>query len=153
MVHFQMYMVVGLLVHKQFKGGSCVALECTTKILLQGALKNIQKCEENDPFYAALLIHLIVQSRGASEGTLERAPNGALSSLHKDAQEGAFDVALKCALESGLGLHLWLHLLMQSLIYKFAQNGSFNGGPDAALEGALDGGLNVALEGAPQSSP
>ena len=124
-------------------------LNARLRFYFREPLKNIQKCEENDPFYAALMIHLIVQSRGASEGTLERAPNGALSSLHKDAQEGAFDVALKCALESGLGLHLWLHLLMQSLIYKFAQNGSFNGGPDAALEGALDGGLNVALEGAP----
>ena len=40
------------------------------------------------------------------KGTLECAPNDALSNLHKDAQEEAFEVAL--------GLHLWLHLLMQS---------------------------------------
>ena len=81
-----------------------------------------------------LMITLTVQSRGEPEGTLEGEPNDELSNIHKDAQEGAFQVAL--------GLHLWLHLLMQSLIYKFVKNGSFSGGPDAALEGALDGGLD-----------
>ena len=43
------------------------------------------------------MIHLTVQSRGAPEGTLEGAPNDALSNLHKDAQEGVFEVALKSA--------------------------------------------------------
>ena len=59
------------------------------------------------------MIHLTAQSRGAPEGTLEGAPNDALTNLHKDAQEGVFEVAL--------GLHLWLHLLMQSLIYKLVK--------------------------------
>ena len=59
------------------------------------------------------MIHLTVQSRGAPEGTLEGAPNDALTNLHKDAQEGVFEVAL--------GLHLSLHLLMQSLIYKLVK--------------------------------
>ena len=59
------------------------------------------------------MIHLIVQSRGAPEGTLKGAPNNALTNLHKD----AFEVALNGALE----LYLWLHLLMQSLIYKFVK--------------------------------
>ena len=59
------------------------------------------------------MIHLTVQSRGAPEGTLEGAPNDALTNLHKDAQEGVFEVALR--------LHLWLHLLMQSLIYKLVK--------------------------------
>ena len=89
-----------------------------------------------------LMIHLAVQSRGAPECTLEGAPNDALSNLHKDPQEGAFEIALKGVLEVALGLHRWLHLLMQSLIYKFVKNGLFNGGPDSALEGLLYGGLN-----------
>ena len=97
-------------------------------------------------FILHLMIHSTVQSRGALEGTLEAAPNDALTNLHKDAQEGALEVAL--------GQHQWLHLSMQSLIFKFEKkNGSFIGGPDAALEGALYGGLNVTLEGEPQSSP
>ena len=45
-------------------------------------------------FILHLMIHLTVQSRGAPEGTLESASNDALSNLHKDAQEGAFKVAL-----------------------------------------------------------
>ena len=92
---------------------------------------------------------LTVQSRGAPESTLECTPNDALRNLHKDAQEGAFEVALKGALEVAFGLHLWLHLLMQSLTYKYVENASFNGGPGSVLGGALDGGLNVALEGPP----
>ena len=59
------------------------------------------------------MIHLTVQSRGAPEGTLEGAPNDALTNLHKDAQEGALEVSL--------GFQLWLHLMMQSLIYKFVK--------------------------------
>ena len=67
------------------------------------------------------MIHLAVQSRGAPECTLEGAPNDALSNLHKDPQEGAFEIALKGVLQVALGLHRWLHLLMQSLIYKFVK--------------------------------
>ena len=135
--------------HKQVEGGSCVTLERTPKILVQEALKNVQNCKGKDTFCAALLIHLTVQSSDTPEGTLEGAPNDSLSNLHKDAQGGAFEVALKCAFQVGLGLYLRLHLLMQSLMYKSVHNGSFNGGPAAALEGALDRGLNVALEEAP----
>ena len=90
-------------------------------------------------FMLQVIIHLTMHSRSAPEGTIEGAPNDALINLHKDAKEGAFEVAL--------GLHQWLHLLRQSLIYKFVKNGSFNGGPDPALEVALDDELNVALEG------
>ena len=66
---------------------------------------------------------MTVQSRGAPEGTLEGAPNDALSNLHKGAQDGAFEVALTGALEVALGLHLSLYLLMKSLttnLYKMA---------------------------------
>ena len=51
-----------------------------------------------------LQLMIAMQSRGAPEGTLERAPNYALSNLHEDAQEGAFEVALKGALEVARGL-------------------------------------------------
>ena len=44
-----------------------------------------------------LQLMIAMQSRGAPEGTLERAPNYALSNLHEDAQDGAFEVALKGA--------------------------------------------------------
>ena len=50
-----------------------------------------------------------MQSRGAPEGTFDGAPKDTLSDLHKDAQEGVCEVALKVAFE----LHLWLHFLMQ----------------------------------------
>ena len=53
--------------------------------------KNVK---EKMHFILHLMIHLTVQSRGAPEGTLEGAPNDALSNLHKDVQEGAFEVAL-----------------------------------------------------------
>ena len=52
-------------------------------------------------FILHLMIHLTVQSRGAPEGTLESASNDALSSLHKDAQEGAFEVALNPIQDGG----------------------------------------------------
>ena len=45
------------------------------------------------------MTYLAVQSRDAPVGTLEGEPNDALSSPHKDAQEGAFEVALKDALQ------------------------------------------------------
>ena len=50
-------------------------------------------------------------------GAREGGPNDALSNLHKDVQEGAFEVTLKGAIKVALRLHLWLHLLMQPLIY------------------------------------
>ena len=100
-------------------------------------------------FMLRLMTLLTVQSRVTPEGTLECTPNDALRNVHKDVQEGAFEVALKGALEVALGLHLWFHLLMQSLTYKSVENASFNGGPDSVLGAALDGGLNVALEGPP----
>ena len=49
--------------------------------------KNVK---EKMHFILHLMIHLTVQSRGAPKGT----PNDALSNLHKDVQEGAFEVAL-----------------------------------------------------------
>ena len=57
-----------------------------------------------------------MQSKDAPEGTLKGEPNDTLSKPHKDAEEGAFEVALKGALEVILGLNLWLHLLIQSSI-------------------------------------
>ena len=62
--------------------------------------------KEKMHFILQLMIHLTVQSSGAAEGTLEGAPNDALSNLHKDAQEGAFEVALKGAHEVAFGLYL-----------------------------------------------
>ena len=44
------------------------------------------------------MIHLTVQSRMAPEGALNGAPKDALSKLHKNAQESAFEVKLKNAL-------------------------------------------------------
>ena len=67
--------------------------------------KNVK---EKMHFMLQIMIHLAVQSRGATESTLEGAPNDALSNLHKDTQEAAFEVALKGALKIVLKLHLWL---------------------------------------------
>ena len=108
--------------------------------------KNVEK---KIHFTRQLIIHLIVKSRGAPDGTFDVAPKDALSDLHKDEQEGVFELPLKDALEVPLELHLWLHFLMQSLMHKYVQNSLSNGGPDAALEGAFDGGLNVGLEWVP----
>ena len=47
-----------------------------------------------------------MQSRGASEGTFESVPMDTLSNLHKDAKEGAGEVALKGAFKVALELHL-----------------------------------------------
>ena len=93
-----------------------------------------------------LMIHLILQSRGTPDGTLDGAPKNTLIDLHKDAQESAFEVALKGGPMLEIELDMWLHLLMQSLIHKCKQSGSSNGGPDAGLKGALHVGLNVGLE-------
>ena len=76
----------------------------TPKISLQGALKNAQYCNENDAFYTELIMHLTMQSRGAPEGTFHSALKDTLSDIHKDAQEGAYGVALKGALEVALEL-------------------------------------------------
>ena len=67
--------------------------------------KNVK---EKMHFMLQIMVHLAVQSRGATKGTLEGAPNDTLSNLHKDTQEGAFEVALKGALKIVLKLHLWL---------------------------------------------
>ena len=48
-------------------------------------------------FTLQLMIHLIVQSRGAPEGIFDGALKDALSNLHKYAQVGACEVALKGA--------------------------------------------------------
>ena len=63
-------------------------------------LKMYKNMKEKMHFSLPLMIHLTVQSRDAPEGTLEGAPND----LHKDAQEGAFEVALKGSLEVARGL-------------------------------------------------
>ena len=55
-------------------------------------------------FTQQLMVHLIVQSRGAPEGTFDGASKDALIDLHKDAQEGACEIALKGALEFALEL-------------------------------------------------
>ena len=41
------------------------------------------------------MIHLKVQSRGAREGTFDGAPKVAHKDIHKDAQKGPCEVALK----------------------------------------------------------
>ena len=51
-------------------------------------LKMYKNVKEKMHFIPHLMVHLTVQSRGASEGTLEGAPNDALANLHKDAKEG-----------------------------------------------------------------
>ena len=91
-------------------------------------------------FTLQLMVHLVVHQRGA------------LSGLHKDAQEGAFEITRKGSLEVALDLDLWLHLWIRPLMHKCVQNGSYTGGPDAGLEGSLGVGLNVGLEWIPQSS-
>ena len=57
-------------------------------------LKMYKNVKEKLYFILHLMIHSTVQSRGALEGTLEAAPNDALTNLHKDAPEGALEVAL-----------------------------------------------------------
>ena len=68
---------------------------------LREHLKMYKNVKEKLHFILQLMVHFTVQSRDASEGTLEGVPNDALRNLHKDAQGGALEVAL--------GLHLWLH--------------------------------------------
>ena len=63
-------------------------------------LKMYKNVKEKMNFNLHLMIPLTVQSRGAPEGTLEGAPDDSLTNLHKDAQEGVFEVALKGALEA-----------------------------------------------------
>ena len=65
-------------------------------------LKMYKNVKEKINFILHLMTHLKVQSRGAPEGTLEGAPNDTLTNLHKDEQEGAFEVALKGELEVAL---------------------------------------------------
>ena len=83
---------------------SSYTFSCTRLVVLvvhDGAL--VSAPEYQNRLSKKLMIHLTVQSRGALEGTLEGAPNGALSNLHKVAQEDALEVALKGALEVALG--------------------------------------------------
>ena len=79
---------------------------------------------------------------------LKVTPNYALSNLHKDEQEGAFEFELKGALEVSLELHLWSYLFVHLLIQKVSQNNSSKSGPDDPLEGAFDGELDIALKDA-----
>ena len=72
---------------------------CIPKISLYKALKNTQKCEEKDAFYTPVDDQLESVIKGAPEGTLNGARKDSLSSLSPDAQEGAFEVALKGAPE------------------------------------------------------
>ena len=51
-----------------------------------------------------MIIHLTMQSRDTPEGTFDGAPKDTLSDLHKDAQEGVCEFALKDALEVALEL-------------------------------------------------
>ena len=53
-----------------------------------------------------------------------------LYNLHKDADEGEFEVAPKGVLEAAFDFHVGLHLLVHSFINKSAQNNSSNGGSD-----------------------
>ena len=81
----------------------------TPKISFQVVLKNANdefynESKENDEFYAELVIHLTMQSRGAPEGKFNGVPKETLSDIHKDAREGACQVALKGALEVSLRL-------------------------------------------------
>ena len=105
-----------------------------------------QNVKKKMHFMLQVMIQLTVQSKGApDDATLGGAPKDTLSHLHKNTQDGSFEVARKGTLEVALELHLCLHLFM----LKCVQNGSYNGGSDAALGGALDGGLNVGLEWGP----
>ena len=85
----------------------------TPKISLQRTIKNTKFCKENHAFYAELITHSTMWSRGAPQGTLDGVPKDTFSDLHKDAQEGVCDVAVKGALEAALELHLWLHFPRQ----------------------------------------
>ena len=68
---------------------------------------------KNYAFYAELIIHSTLQSRSAPGGRFDGAPKDTLNDLHKDAQEGICEVALRAALDVALELHLWLHFLIQ----------------------------------------
>ena len=85
----------------------------TPKISLQGTLKNAKYCKENHAFYAELITHSTMQSRGAPDGTFDGAPKDTFTDLHKNAQEGVCEVPLKDALEAAVELHLWLHFFIQ----------------------------------------
>ena len=68
---------------------------------------------KNYAFYAELIIHSTMQSRSAPGGRFDGVPKDTLNDLHKDAQEGVCEVALRAALDVALELHLWLHFLIQ----------------------------------------
>ena len=57
-----------------------------------------KKCEEKNAFEVVLDGPLDGAIKGASEGAPEGAPKVALSNLHKDVQESAFEVPPKILL-------------------------------------------------------
>ena len=103
-----MHMVGHLLAHKsaqtiqqkgEFEGALYITFETTPKISLQRAHKNAKKCEEKDAFFTAVGDPLDSVIKDAPECALEVISKDALYDFHKDAQEGAFEVALKGAIE------------------------------------------------------
>ena len=60
--------------------------------------KKKKKCEEKNAFEVVLDGPLNGAIKSAHEGTPEGAPKVSLSSLHKDVQESAFEVAPKILL-------------------------------------------------------
>ena len=71
--------------------------------------------------------------------------------IHKDAQEGAPDVALKGTLLVALELHLFMQLSMQCT--KLFKKGALDVAPDGALEGAFVSAIKDATEGSSEDMP
>ena len=72
-----------------------------------------QNVKKKMHFMLQVMTQLTVQSRGApDDATLGGAPKDTLSHLHKNTQDGSFEVAQKGTLEVALELHLWLHLFI-----------------------------------------
>ena len=74
-------------------------LNARLKFYVREHLRMDKNAKEKMHFILHLMIHLTVLSRGA--------PNDGLSNLHKDAQEGVFEVALNGAL-----VHLMVDLML-----------------------------------------
>ena len=83
----------------ELEGALYFVIESTSKISLKRAHKKCTICEEKDSFYAAFDDPLDSAIKGAPTGKLQDASKDALSDHHKDAEEGAFEVALKGALK------------------------------------------------------
>ena len=86
--------------------------------------------------------------------------------IHKDAQEGAPDVALKGTLLVALELHLFMQLSMHKSVQNDStfsrviqdalegdKKGAFDVALDGALEGAFVGALYDAIEGSSEDMP